>query len=145
MGRTRYSALLLIVGLLAVGFVAVAPASQALAAHTAKITIHKAVCDSNVSDVFGKCHDNRLSGVWFRVAGVWRQTDQHGVVSWGPGAGTKTIVEDATTFNQYGAAYVYCRDQVDNDVLFDGLRTVNWVRITTTAGHPVVCDWYNLT
>ncbi|MGH2534810.1 MAG: hypothetical protein ACRDJW_21330 [Thermomicrobiales bacterium] len=145
MGRTRFSTWMLIIGLFAIGVLAVAPATPAMAAHTAKITIHKAVCDSNVQDIFGKCHDNRLKGVWFRVAGVWRQTNSNGEVSWGPGAGTKTIVEDSATFNKYGAAYVFCSNQVTGRVLFDGLRTVNWVTIQTTAGQPVICDWYNLT
>jgi hypothetical protein len=145
MGRTRFSTWMLIVGLFAVGVLALAPVNSALASHTAKITIHKAVCDSNVRDIFGKCHDNRLGGVWFRVAGVWRQTNSNGVVSWGPGAGTKTIVEDAATFNKYGAAYVYCSDQVNGAVLANGITYDNVVTIRTTAGHPVVCDWYNLT
>jgi hypothetical protein len=48
-------------------------------------------------------------------------------------------------FNQYGVAYVYCKDQTDGRVLFDGKTFTGDVFITTTARHVTVCDWYNLT
>ena len=131
--------LLFVVPLLLAG--AVSPAS---ANHAARIEIHKAVCPSDAANPYAQCHDNRLAGVPFRVAGVWRATDGNGVVAWTPGAGTKTITEDAGVFAQYGKAYVYCQDVTRRVVLYNATTTTGQVTITTVAGTSVVCDWYNL-
>jgi len=117
-------------------------AQQAASASTSKITIHKAVCPSATANLFASCHDNRVAGVGFTVAGVSRHTDANGVVSWGPSAGTWKIHEFSTSFT--GNAWVYCRDLTTNTVLFDGRTTTGNVTITTVAGHQNVCDWYNL-
>jgi hypothetical protein len=139
---------MLLLGLMAISTLS-APSStsaqQAAAAHTAKIIIHKLECPQTTTNLFASCHDNRLAGVPFTVTGVTRQTDANGVVSWGPGAGTKRLREFAAVFNQYGVAYVYCKDQTDGDVLFNGKTFTGDVFITTTAQHVTICDWYNLT
>jgi hypothetical protein len=109
---------------------------------TSKITIHKAVCPSATANLFASCHDNRLAGVGFTVAGVSRHTDANGVVSWGPSAGTYKIHEFSTDFT--GNAWVYCKDQTSGTVLFDGRTLTGNVTITTVAGHLTICDWYNL-
>jgi hypothetical protein len=119
-------------------------ARPVFAHHSARIEIHKAVCPSDAANPYAQCHDNRLAGVSFRVAGVWRATDANGVVAWTPGAGTKTITEDATVFAQYGKAYVYCQDITRRVVLFNATTTTGSIQITTVAGTSVVCDWYNL-
>lgn len=118
------------------------------AAHTAKITIHNAACDLETDDPFGECHDHRIRAQ-FNVAGVWRTTNWDGVVSWGPGAGTRKIIEHPEMFDVYGyvGAYVFCSNQVTGAVLWDGLANADGtgaIIITTTAGQPVICDWYNL-
>jgi hypothetical protein len=83
------------------------------------------------------------------VAGVWRATDAAGVVSWTPGAGTHTIVEDLgdpdLPKDFTGVAYVYCTNRTTGAVLFSGNTTSGRMTITTTVGQPVVCDWYNRT
>ncbi|MGH2560358.1 MAG: hypothetical protein ACRDJH_14950 [Thermomicrobiales bacterium] len=155
MQRILLSARILFGLAMVVGMLMIGSATPASASHGARITIHAAVCDSNVSDIYGTCHDNRLGGVPFNVAGVWRETttcmsprtcsDGGGVVSWTPGAGTRTIIQDARVFDRYEGAYVYCSNQVTGAVLFDGPITTNRVTITTTAGQEVICDWYNLT
>jgi hypothetical protein len=132
--------LLLVVPLLLAG--AVLPAA---AHHSARIEIHKAVCPSDAANPFAQCHDNHLSGVPFKVTGVTRLTNANGVVVWTPGAGTKTIREDATVFARYGAAYVYCSEFPSRRVLFNSTTRTGAVTITTVAGTSVVCDWYNLT
>ncbi len=147
MERARVSGRMLVAAVAIIGMMLVSSSAPVVAAsHTARITIHKAVCDSQTADLFGDCHDDRIEGVWFYVAGVWRPTDANGVVTWGPGAGTKTIYEDIDQFDMYDGAYVYCSNQVTGKVLWDGLARSNGsVTITTTAGQPVVCDWYDLT
>jgi hypothetical protein len=138
---------MLIAALAIISMMLLSSSAPAIAtSHYARITIHKAVCDSNTGDLFSNCHDDRLEGVWFYVAGAWRTTDANGVVTWGPGAGTKTIFENIKQFKQYEGAYVYCSNQVTGNVLWDGLaRSDGSVTITTTAGQPVICDWYDLT
>jgi hypothetical protein len=118
-------------------------AQQAASAATSKITIHKATCPSGTANLFKSCHDKRVAGVGFTVAGVSRHTDANGVVSWGPSAGTWKIHEFSTDFT--GNAWVYCKDLTSGKVLFDGRTTTGNVTITTVAGHNNVCDWYNLT
>jgi hypothetical protein len=146
MRRVLLSGRMLIGLALILGMLVVGSAMPASANHGARITIHKAVCDSNVFDVYGKCHDNRLAGVPFYVAGVWRTTDGNGVVSWEPGAGTRTIYEDFSVYDDYEGAYVFCSNQVTGAVLWDGPAATNGsVTITTTAGQEVICDWYNRT
>lgn len=147
MKRARVSGRMLIAALAIIGMMLVSSSAPVIAtSHYARITIHKAVCDSETYDLFGECHDDRLEGMWFYVSGVWRPTNANGEVSWGPGAGTKTIYEDWDQFNLYDGAYVYCSNQVTGKVLYDGLAKANGsVTITTTAGQLVICDWYNLT
>lgn len=147
MGQTRFSrrsacAFLVMLGLM----FAISAAPTMASSHYARITIHKAVCGRFTGDLYGKCHDNRLGGVPFYVAGVWRVTDKNGVVTWAPGAGTRSIYEDFDVFKKYAGAYVYCSNQVTGAVLWDGPAKSNGsVTITTTAGQHVICDWYNLT
>ena len=112
--------------------------------HSARIEIHKAVCPSDAANPFAQCHNNRLAGVSFRVAGVWRATDANGVVAWTPGAGIKTITEDAGVFSLFGKAYVYCQDITRRVVLYNATTTTGSIQITTVAGTSVVCDWYDL-
>ncbi|MGH2534809.1 MAG: hypothetical protein ACRDJW_21325 [Thermomicrobiales bacterium] len=119
-------------------------ATPASAHHGARITIHHAACEPQVQDIFGECHDDRIAGTPFKVAGVWREADGNGVVSWTPGAGTRTIVQDAAAFDAGVGAYVFCSNQVTGAVLFDGPIDQNRVTITTTAGQAVVCDWYTI-
>jgi hypothetical protein len=147
MTRARVTGRMLIAALAIIGMMLVSSSAPAVAtSHYARITIHKAVCDSQTGDLFGQCHEDRVSGAWFYVAGVWRPTNANGVVTWAPGAGTRALYEDVDQFNQYEGAYVYCSNQVTGKVLWDGPARANGsVTITTTAGQPVVCDWYNLT
>jgi len=135
----------MMLGLMLTSLVA-APSPRAdAAANTAKITLHVLTCPANTTNIFANCHDDRLAGAGFTVAGLSRFSDANGIVSWGPGAGTHKIHMFSTDFANYGAAWVYCKDQVNGDVFFDGRTTTGNVTITTTAGHLTICDWYNLT
>jgi hypothetical protein len=123
-----------------------ASAQQVASVNTAKITLHVIECPATTTTLFASCHDqNRLAGVGFTVSGISRHTDANGVVSWGPSAGSQYIHEFSTVFSQYGVAYVYCTDQTTGAVLFAGKTFTGNIRITTTAGHETICDWYNLT
>ena len=135
----------MVLGLMLTSLVA-APSHRAdAAANTAKITLHVMTCPETTTTLFTSCHDNRLSGASFTVAGVSRTTDANGVVSWGPSAGTYTIHMFSTDFAEFGTAWVYCKDQTSGVVLVDGRTTTGNVSITTVAGHLTICDWYNLT
>jgi hypothetical protein len=136
--------LALVLGVMAMGMMASpASAQQAASASSAKLTIHKAVCPATTTNLFASCHENRLAGVGFTVAGVSRHTDANGVVSWGPTSGTYTIHEFSTDFT--GKAYVFCKDQTTGTVWFDGRTTTGNISIPLAAGHTTICDWYNLT
>jgi hypothetical protein len=74
--RTAIFSLLFIVPLLLAG--AALPAAAVQAPYT-KIEIHKAICPSDSPNPYANCHDDRLAGVPFRVAGVWRTTNANGV------------------------------------------------------------------
>jgi hypothetical protein len=135
----------LMLGLMVTSLVA-APSNRAdAAANTATITLHVLTCPGNTTKIFANCHDDRLAGVGFTVAGVSRFSDANGVVSWSPGAGTHTIHMFSTDFAEFGKAWVYCKDQTSGDVFVDGRTTTGNVSITTVAGHLTICDWYNLT
>jgi hypothetical protein len=122
-----------------------APKPASAAATTAKITLHVIECPATTTTLFASCHDTRLSGASFTVAGVTRASDANGVVSWGPSAGSKTITMDSADFAVYGKAWIYCKDQVSGVVQFDGRNTTGSVTIATFAGQLTICDWYNLT
>ncbi|MGH2561864.1 MAG: hypothetical protein ACRDJH_22610 [Thermomicrobiales bacterium] len=142
------AAVLLAVGLFGGGLTPSASAQDDFqtASHGARITVHNAVCDSEVWDIFGECHDDRLSGSPFFVAGVTRITDANGVATWEPGQGTHELKQDIDVWMQYDGAYVFCSNQVTGEVLWNGpIDDTTSVTFTTTAGQEVVCDWYNLT
>lgn len=123
------------------------PASQASASgHTARITLHVFECGSKGGNLYNECHNGKhaLSKAAFRVAGVTRYTDGSGYVTWGPGAGYRTIVGYNLSWGYYDS-YVYCSNQVTGAVLYNGLSGGDdAIAITTTAGQAVVCDWYYL-
>ena len=149
MKRARVSGRMFIAALAILGMVLASSSAPVVASsHYAKITIHNAACDLETDDLFGECHNHRIRGQFY-VAGVWRTTNWDGVVSWGPGAGTRKIIEHPEMFDVYGyvGAYVYCSNQVTGAVLWDGLADADGtgaIIIKTTAGQPVICDWYNL-
>jgi hypothetical protein len=135
----------MLIGLgLVLGMLIVGPAAPALASHGARITIHHRACEPQVQDIFGECHDHPASAP-FKVAGVWREPDINGNVSWTPGAGRHVITQLPDAFAKTEGAYVFCSNQVTGAVLWDGpIYDQPSVTITTTAGQAVVCDWYSL-
>jgi hypothetical protein len=135
----------MMLGLMLTSLVATPSQRTDAAASTATITLHVLTCPANTTKIFANCHDNRLAGAGFTVAGVSRFSDANGVVSWGPGAGTHTIHMFSSDFAEFGKAWVYCKDQTSGAVFVDGRTTTGNVSITTVAGHLTICDWYNLT
>lgn len=152
MPRTAWTMLRLGVGAgLIFGFLMLR-AATGLAAGTATITIHKAVCPTGVgSRIFEKCHGNGLGGVNFAIGPAGSEsvytTDDNGVI--GPitvPAGPIRIVEDPATVAQYLGEYVYCRDLTTDTVLFDSdLGGTDGLHGSDPAGANVVCDWYDIT
>ncbi|MGH2562764.1 MAG: hypothetical protein ACRDJH_27200 [Thermomicrobiales bacterium] len=115
------------------------PAPAGAASGYARITLRTAECPAAAGPV-GRCDGDRLPGVEFLVAGALRRTDEAGEASWAPGAGAHQIVTRRTSL---AASYVSCTDQIDGDNLFEGIAPdPTRVAITTTAGQPVVCEWY---
>jgi hypothetical protein len=120
--------------------------NEASAAGYARITLHVFECGAKGGNLYDQCHNGKhaLEDAAFRVAGVTRYTDAYGHVSWGPGAGYRTIAGYNLSWGYYDS-YVYCSNQVTGAVLYNGLSGGDdYIAITTTAGQQVVCDWYYL-
>jgi hypothetical protein len=144
--------LLLVSGIVMFGAV---PSTGAVSKY-ARITIHKAECPATTTgDIFAKCHDNRVEGVKFTVYnptghGTNRWTDEDGVATFAPRAGSNRIIETVESFDTYQKAYVYCSDQNTGEVFYDDPVTVKEntlqarVAFQTSPGDVIVCDWYNL-
>lgn len=147
--RTHLFAPLLAASLIVTTLLIGVMAQPASANHGARITIHAAKCEMDVppEERYAQCHDNRIAGVPFYVAGIWRETDANGVVSWTPGAGMHWIYPDEAYFIPgEDGTHIYCENQVTGDVLWNQPAS-DWrrsIEITTTAGQEVVCDWYIL-
>lgn len=111
--------------------VSVAGARQAAADHFTA-TIHAMECYTGVgSDIFEECHTE------VEVAtGIVETDDSTAVLS---------IPEDVLA--AYLGAYVYCRDLIDDEVLFDGnyADTGGGAVLAVEEGDDIVCDVYLIT
>lgn len=147
--RLRFAARMLVAMMMVAGVLAIASGQQAQAVTKyARITMHTATCPKNTGDVFGKCHNRRLSGADFTVYnpsgnGTTKTTNSNGEVSFGPRAGSNGIVGDE--IGSYKGAYVYCSVQNGGAVLYDGRADDGDVWIKTARGDVIICDWYYLT
>lgn len=113
----------------------------------ATLEIHKAECYTGVGpDIYEACHANAVAGVAFSVNGAVGVTDAEGYLSFHGPPTTVTVAEDPAVFSLYLGAYVYCRDFVDDEVLYDDSATDTGgvVTIAVSAGDRVVCDWYDI-
>ncbi|HET8522773.1 MAG TPA: hypothetical protein VFL82_06040 [Thermomicrobiales bacterium] len=142
----RFAAVFMALSLLSLSQLASVDAST----RYARITLHVNECPWNTSDVFGKCHENRVEGFTFYLAGKAKTTNANGIASGAPSAGWHTVWPNGNDLAPYYNAakpsrpsYVYCTDQVSGAVLVDGYF-FSGIRFTTKAGQPVVCDWYLL-
>ena len=110
----------------------------------APINLHVNWCPRTTYDVFGRCHNHRISGADFTIGGIPVTTNGSGIATATQPNGWNTIRVSVASYSGYKGSYVYCRDLVTNRVLFDGPST-RTVSIWTTHNHQVVCDWYLLT
>jgi hypothetical protein len=118
------------------------------------IEIHKAECHSGVGNaIFEECHDNVMEDVAFGVVygdipGGVLTNDQGRAYGVFEGAGAMAIGE--VPGDGYIGVYVYCRDLIEDEVLWDGSAIkgsdgLYYIDIDVTDEMAVVCDWYNIT
>jgi hypothetical protein len=121
---------------------------------SADLNVEKLECFHGVGpDIFEECGQNDLSGVTIFIGDFAQDTTGDdgtfsGTVSWdGSPTTTLTLAEDPDVLANYLGAYVYCRDLVDDEVLFDGSATDTGgvVTISIEDGDNIFCDWYNIT
>jgi hypothetical protein len=149
MHQVKFAARMLVALTMVAGVLAIGAGQQAQAVTKyARITFHTATCPENTGDVFGKCHNRRLSGADFTVYnptgnGTTKTTNSNGEVSFGPRAGSNAIVGEE--IDSYVGAYVYCSVQNGGAVLFDGRADDSVVWLNTARGDLIICDWYYLT
>jgi uncharacterized protein YodC (DUF2158 family) len=114
-----------------------------------RIWIHALECPVDAQgDIFEACHDNRLEGVDFQIAGTTVTSDADGVASLdNPPAGTIVIKElDFDTLATAGRAFIYCSVQPGGDpVLLARDDDNGQVNVDIPANSEVHCDWYNRT
>jgi hypothetical protein len=127
----------------AIGMSGIAVPSASAHPH-ARITLHVNWCPANTTDVFGKCHDNRVAGAVFYIAGAYKVTNWNGIATGAPSPGFHYVRVGASTASAFKGSYVYCKDQVTGKVLYDG-PTTSRVGITTVGSNLTICDWYLLT
>ena len=117
---------------LLIGFM-LAGASRAAAGDGGfSLTIHAAECFHGVGpDIFEECHHDVESGTAF----------------FENGDGTVTLSIPDETLEGYLGAYIYCRDLVDDEVLFDGnyADTGGGAVFPVEDGDEIVCDIYLIT
>jgi hypothetical protein len=122
--------------------------------YSADLNVEKLECYHGVgSEIFEQCGQNDISGVTIYIGDFASDTTGpdgtfSGTVSWdGSPTTTLTLTEDPAVLANYLGAYVYCRDLVDDEVLFDGSATDTGgsVTITIEDGDNIYCDWYNIT
>ena len=130
--------------LVAVGLMAGFAAAPTSAASYARITLHVNECPANYSGDIFNCHNNRLSDTLFYIAGAPKWTDANGIATGAPSAGWRSVQVNGTTASFYVGSYVFCSDQVNGNVLYDGPADGTTIWIYTTAGHLTICDWYLL-
>jgi hypothetical protein len=130
--------------LLAVGLFAGFGAAPASAASYARITLHVNECSHSYSGDIFNCHNNRVSGALFYIAGSAKYTDWNGIATGAPSAGSKSVRVNSTTASWYVNSYVVCTDQYNGNTLYNGLTNGTTIWITTTANHLTICDWYLL-
>jgi hypothetical protein len=120
----------------------------------ADLNVEKLECYHGVgSEIFEKCGHNDISGVTIFIGDFDSDTTGDdgtfsGTFSWdGSPTTTLTLTEDPDVLANYLGAYVYCRDLVDDEVLFDGsaVDTGGAVTINVEDGDNIYCDWYNIT
>ena len=93
------------------------------------VTIHAMECYSGVgAAIFEECHTDVETGTSF----------------FENGDGTVTLTIPAADLAGYLGAYVYCRDLVDDEVLYDGSHA-DGVAFAVEDGDEIVCDLYFIT
>src|SRR5687768_1930611 len=61
------------------GVAAMMATGPGASASTTTVTIHKAWCSTTAKDLFDECHDNRVAGIGFTIAGRGLVTNGSGV------------------------------------------------------------------
>jgi hypothetical protein len=112
-------------------------------ANTARLYVHTLKCSRNVDDLFEDCHNRRVAGFHYTLAGAERESDRNGTVKWGPG-GPRTYRVDLNTadYAAYTGAYVSCEDQTSGIRFFDGAISNPFFILNLQPGHVVFCDVY---
>jgi len=103
-----------------------------VSANHVPITIHAMECYTGVgASIFEECHTDIESGSYV--------TDDSS------GYATLIVPEDLLAY--YLGAYIYCRDLVDDEVLFDGnyADTGGGAEFAVEEGDEIVCDVYLIT
>lgn len=148
MHAMKFAARSLVALMMVTGILVMSSGQQAQAVTKyARITFHTTTCPENTGDIFGKCHNRRLSDAAFTVFnptgnGTTKWTNSNGEVSFGPRAGANGIYGEE--IDDYEGAYVYCSTQY-SAVLYNGRADDGEVWLNTARGDVIVCDWYYLT
>jgi len=80
------------------------------------------ICPSDVADIYGESHDDRLPCNAFDIKGQEAVTDEQGEVTPDVMFGKIPITDDADVFYAYeGAADIYCTEQSTQAVRFAGV------------------------
>lgn len=109
------------------------------------ITLHVASCPADTADLFAECHGRGLAGIAFFIGASSEGTDASGVATSGVPTGTVTVSQNGVTVTRYQGVYVYCTDQGDGAVLFDGRADTGVFAVEVAPRATIVCDIYNLT
>ena len=154
--NTERFARMLGAGALALGLASIGAAGAA-AQTPGTLEIHKAVCPVTTgATIFEECHDDGLGDVTFEVihggeAGyrlIETGSDGRAVTDFA-GTGEMFLLEWSDSAANPVGAYVYCRDLIADETLFDGRAIYGdagyySIALDVTDDMHIVCDWYNL-
>jgi hypothetical protein len=117
--------------------------SASAGADTARLYVHTLKCSRNVDDLFEDCHNRRIAGFHYTLAGAERASDRNGTVKWGPG-GPRTYRVDMNPMDYaaYTGGYLSCEDQTIGVRVADGPFSNPFIIINLQPGHVVFCDVY---
>lgn len=105
--------------------------------------IHLAACTDDVADLF-ECHDQRIADGRFYINDAgFVTTDNNGVATGRLLAG-QTFISQVSPPDDLLSIYVYCTDQNDGAVLYDGVAEGGTALFDAAGGATVVCDVYNI-
>jgi len=112
-------------------------------ANTGRLYIHTLKCNRNVDDLFTDCHNRRIQGIEYTLAGATRVSDRNGTVKWGPG-GPRTYRIDTNAAQQanYTGGYMVCTDENTGISFYDGPQNAAFLIINIQPGSYILCDRY---